>query len=363
MRIGVIAPIEIRVPPVRYGGTELVVHLLTEELHRRGHDVTLFASGDSVTRARLTSVAPTPTREHGRDSSPLSVLNVANALGRSEEFDFLHNHTPWEGMALAGLSSTPMLTTIHGPPEGDAVSVFHRYRGWFNTVSRSAYRQLGRTERFAGVVYNAIDVARYPFVADPRDAFLLYLSRISPQKGPEEAIRIARAVGLPLRMAGAIHPNDRAYFRDRIEPHLDGERVQYLGEVDFDEKVALLTRARCLLAPIQWSEPFGLFMVEAMACGTPVVAYREGAAPELVRDGESGFVVDTFEEFVAKVAEVEHLDPRTCRRHVAEYFDYPRMVDEYLRAYRRILDAERPPPFDAPIPERAETDLSPIDAR
>ena len=340
MRIAMVAPLEMRVPPIGYGGTELVVSLLTEELVRRGHDVTLFASGDSITQAKLFSVCPRFLRSSGREGGILSLLNVVSCLEKAGEFDIIHNHTYPEGLATAGLVTTPVLTTLHGGLSGDGLLLFDHYKGWYNTISRSAKSLVPPKERFAGVIYNGIDCASYPFNGGRRDDHLLFLSRMSPEKGPHLAIEVARQLNMRLMMVGNVHPLDREYFQSQVVPHVDGDGVQYLGEADYQRKRELLVRARCLLAPITWDEPFGLYMVEAMACGTPVVVFDRGSAPEVVRHGVTGYVVNTVAEMAEAVRQVPQIDPKNCRDHVVRNFDVPRMVDDYLSAYQRVLEAE-----------------------
>ena len=337
MRIGMVSPLEMRVPPLGYGGTELVVGLLTEELVRRGHQVTLFASGDSVTNAKLVSVCPSSLRGSDRDIGVLTMLNVVSCLDRAAEFDVIHNHTCLEGLATAGLVKTPVLTTLHGGLSGDYLLLFEQYKGWYNAISYSAKSLLTSKARFAGVIYNAIDCASYPFNGGQRGDDLLFLSRISPEKGPHLAIEVARQLEMRLIIAGNVHPRDRDYFESRVAPLVDGDMILYVGEADYHRKRALLSKARCLLAPITWAEPFGLFMAEAMACGTPVIALNRGSAHEVVRHGETGFVVKSLEEMVEAVHRVHQIDPHRCREHVEQNFNVPRMVDGYEQAYERIV--------------------------
>jgi glycosyltransferase involved in cell wall biosynthesis len=332
-----ISPLEMRVPPIAYGGTELVVSLLTEELVRRGHDVTLFASGDSITNAELVSVCPHFLRGSDRDAGILTMLNVVSCLEQADKFDIIHNHTCFEGLAISGLTKTPMLTTLHGGLKGDWLELFAHYKGWYNTVSRSAKLLLPEKKRFAGVIYNAIDVKSYPFNGSNREPHLLFLSRISYEKGPHLAIEVAKKSGRKLIIAGNVHPADEEYFRTVVMPEVDGDQIQYVGEADYYRKRELLAQAYCLLAPITWPEPFGLFLVEAMACGTPVVVFNRGSAPEVVKHGETGFVVDTLDEMEEVLANVYQIDQRRCREYVEERFDVPRMVDDYLRAYEGVL--------------------------
>ncbi|MFQ5472053.1 MAG: glycosyltransferase family 4 protein [Dehalococcoidia bacterium] len=338
MRIGMIAPLEMRVPPAGYGGTELVVSLLTEELVERGHDVTLFASGDSISRATLAPGSERFLHGSGRDSRILTMLNVTACLERAGEFDIIHNHTCFEGLATAGLVSTPVLTTLHGGLAGDWLLLFKRYRGWYNAISRSALNLLPARERCAGVIYNGIDHESYTFNPNKRNGKLLFLSRMSREKGPHLAIALAKRTGRKLIMAGNVHSVDAKYFKSEVEPYIDGYLIEYVGEANQSTKRQLLSEATCLVAPIIWPEPFGLFMVEAMASGTPVVALSRGSAPEVVNHGVSGFVVATPEEMCHAIERVHEIDPWDCREHVAQNFSVQTMASNYLAAYERILD-------------------------
>jgi glycosyltransferase involved in cell wall biosynthesis len=336
MRIAIIAPLEIRVPPVAYGGTELVVSLLTEALVNRGHDVTLFASGDSVTSARLHAVLPHFLRGTTRAKGLLNLLNTVSCLNQADRFDIIHNHTG-EGMATAHLVKTPMLTTLHGHLDEDWRLVFSRYRGWYNTISQSAKALLPAHEGFAGVVYNAIDVQSYPFNGGHREPHLLFLSRMSPEKGPHLAIEVARRLGCKLVLAGNVDAVDEEFFKAVVLPQVDGDQIQYVGEADYYLKRELLAQAYCLLAPLTWAEPFGLFMAEAMACGTPVIAFGRGAAPEVVKHGETGLIVHSLAEMAEAVSRVPTIDPHRCRAHVERHFDVPLMTDRYLATYEVVL--------------------------
>jgi glycosyltransferase involved in cell wall biosynthesis len=341
MRIAMIAPLEMRVPPVGYGGTELVVSLLTEELVRRGHNVTLFASGDSETSAHLVPGSETFLRGTNRVSQVLSLLNVLTCIESADDFDIIHNHTCPEGLALAGIAGTPMLSTLHGGMTGDWLLLLQQYRGWYNTISHSAQSLLPKKARFTGVVYNGIDHQTYPFNDSPRDSTLLFLSRISREKGTHLAIEVARRLDRPLIIAGNVHEVDAEYFEKEVEPLIDGRLIRYVGEAGYLAKRELLANASCLLAPITWDEPFGLFMAESMACGTPVVALRRGAAPELISHGETGFVVETVDEMVRMVPRVSEISPYACRARVTELFSVERMTTSYLAAYRNVIEASR----------------------
>ncbi len=337
MRIGMISPLEMRVPPVAYGGTELIVSLLTEEFVKLGHEVTLFASGDSVTRARLISVCPHFLRGTDRDKAILNMLNVVSCIQKADELDIIHNNTQVEGMSVACLTKTPMLTTLHGNLKGDLRVLFSHYAGWYNTISQSAKSLLPEKERFAGVIYNAIDVSAFPFNASHSKSYLLFLSRISHEKGPHLAIEVARKLGMRLIIAGNVDTTDEQYFRREIIPRVDGDQIKYIGEADFDRKIELMLGAYCLLAPITWPEPFGLFMIEAMACGTPVIVLNQGSAPEVVKHGQTGFVVNSLMEMSEAVSKIDRINRAACRQYVQEHFDVPRMAEDYLKAYEHVV--------------------------
>jgi len=326
-----------RVPPAAYGGTELIVSLLTEEYVKRGHEVTLFASGDSITQARLVSVCTHYLRGLNRDKSVLEMLNAVTCLKHSHEFDIIHNNTLLEGMSIACLTRTPMLTTLHGNLQGDWRLLFANYGGWYNTISRSAKSLLPEKDHFAGIIYNAINIKVYPFNGSVNENYLLFLSRISHEKGPHLAIEVAKKLKMKLIIAGNVDIPDEQYFRREILPKIDGNQIKYVGEVDFNQKIDLISGAYCLLAPITWPEPFGLFMIEAMACGTPVIVLNQGSASEVVENGRTGYVVNNIYEMADAVEKVSEIDKWACRKHVSDRFDVPRMADEYLLTYEKIL--------------------------
>lgn len=344
MKILQIAPIWERVPPPAYGGIEAVVGDLCNELVRRGHEVSLCASGDSETAAELLAVYPRSLRtaEDVVDPSPYAWVHAALSLRDARSFDIIHNHAGELVMAMSHLADVSMLTTRHGPFPPDWKFVWDHYEGWYNTISRSERLQMPPVLKatYGGAVYNGIDVESFPY-SEAKDDYLLFLSRVSPEKGTHLAVEAAGRLGLPLIIAGKVDRVDEEYFRTMIEPQIDGRRVVFAGEADGALKRRLYAGARCLLMPLMWEEPFGLVMVEAMACGTPVIALSRGSAPELIRDGETGYLVSNVEEMVAAVRRVDRIDPRRCREHVAEHFSIGRMTEGYLALYERILGTTR----------------------
>ena len=313
MKILQIAPLWETVPPPAYGGTEAVIHTLVEELVRRGHEVTLCASGDSQTSAQLSSVYGRSLRAADDLSAkqPYSWHHAVFSLRDAREFDIVHNHAGEEVMALAHLvPDVPMLTTMHCLITPDTKIIWDHYQGYYNTISWSARHLMPEVEggSFAGTAYNAIDVPTFPF-EDEKDDYLLFLARISPEKAPNLAVEVARRSGRRLIIAGKVDPNDLLYFSTVVAPLIDGEQVVYVGEADARFKRELYRKAQCLLMPIIWDEPFGLAMIEAMACGTPVIAFNRGAVPEIVRNGKTGFIVERVDEMVAAYIDKYWDDP------------------------------------------------------
>jgi len=341
MKILQIAPLWEPVPPPAYGGTEAVVYLLVEELVRRGHDVTLCASGDSNTSAKLQACYPVSLRtaDHLEDRGPYSLQHSAMALRDASEYDIVHNHAGEEVMAMSQLvRDVPMLTTMHCLMTPDTKFIWDNYRGHYNTISWSQHRNMPpvRGPRFAGVAYNGIDVASFPF-QEKKEDFLLFMGRISPEKGPHLAIEVARRTDKRLVMAGKVDQADEKFYAEVVAPLIDDRKVVYVGEADGGMKRDLYRRASCVLMPLTWEEPFGLVMAESLACGTPVVALKRGAAPEIIQDGETGFVVETVDEMVEAVGRAAEIRPLDCRRHVERRFDATVMADAYLRLYEGIL--------------------------
>jgi glycosyltransferase involved in cell wall biosynthesis len=341
MRILQLAPLSERVPPPAYGGTEAVVSLLADELVRLGHDVTLAASGDSTTTAHLHAVYHRSLRGASgiQDPGPYEWAHVGSALSRAHRFDVVHNHAGELAMALAGLLPTPMLTTAHCVPTEDAEVIWRSFRGAYNAISADALARLAPIApcgRNMGYVHNAIDANSFPFSRLGGDD-LLFLSRMSPEKGPQHAIEVARRCGMRLLLAGKVDEQDRRFFDEVIAGLIDGDQIVFLGEASAELKRLLYASARCLLFPIMWDEPFGLVMPEAMACGTPVIAFNRGSAPEVIDHGVTGFVVDTIDEMVTAVQRVTRIDRMACRREAEGRFSAQAMAKRYVAIYRQIV--------------------------
>ena len=341
MKIAILAPTWFAVPPTGYGGIELVVSLLADGLVDAGHEVTLFASGDSLTKANLSYVfEEAPSELIGR-----SMPEIRHALAcytRADEFDVINDHSGIPAAALGGLVQTPVLHTLHGPL--DTLETQDAYGSIAKVAPRVGLISISENQRrpmpdlpWAATIPNAIDLSIYPSKPHKGD-YLLFLGRFSPDKGAHRAIAVAMELGLPLKMAGKNRePKERQYFAELVEPHLGHGGIEYLGEVTHGEKVELLQDARATLFPIEWEEPFGLVMIESMACGTPVIATRHGAVPEVIEDGVSGIIVDSYREMAAALEQADGLDPAECRRYVEERFAPERMVGDYERAYAAAL--------------------------
>jgi glycosyltransferase involved in cell wall biosynthesis len=338
VRIAVIAPPWYRVPPSGYGGIEWVVALLADGLSDRGHDVTLFAPPGSQTEAELV-----PPLEHvppqERIGDPwYEAAHAVSAYARGQEFDLLHDHTGPVGVSIGAMSGCPTVHTLHGPFTDEATMLYKRIarRHWFVAISENQQSMGPPNLRWAGVVYNGIPTDRYPLRQDKED-FLFFLGRADEEKAPHLAIEAARRAGRRLVLCVTTkNDRERRYWATQVAPLL-GDDVEVRGECDQAQKTELLARAAALLFPIQWPEPFGLVMTEAMACGTPVVAWRNGSVPEVVADGETGFIVDSVEEMAAAVARVGDLDPHAMRARVKERFSAEAMVAGYERVYHQIL--------------------------
>lgn len=345
MRIAQIAPLYEAVPPRLYGGTERVVAHLADELTRQGHDVTLFASGDSQTLAELVPCRDTALRLDPARSSDIAahLLMLDDVRRRTHEFDILHFHTDCLHMPLFRDIAGKTVTTLHGRLDLKDLGPFVRRFPNFPLVSISdAQRAPLPDAKWAATVYHGYPLDLYPFTAKPEAGYLAFLGRMSPEKRPDRAIEIARRVGMPIRLAAKVDAADRAYFKQVIEPLLDDPLVAFVGEINDADKGAFLGNARALLFPIDWPEPFGLVMIEAMACGTPVIAFNHGSVPEVLEDGVTGFIVDSMEDAVAAAAHAATLDRALIRRRFEERFSVTAMAYGYLDVYERVLHKREP---------------------
>ncbi len=339
MKVAVLSPVWFPVPPSGYGGIEWIVSLLADGLADAGHEVTLFASGDSKTRAELDYVfRRAPSERIGQ-----TFWELQHALGcfkRDGEFDVVHDHTGLMGLAIGSLLQTPLVHTVHGPLTGHPGELYEQI---VQMAPRAHLISLSMNQRkpkpdlpWIANVPNALDLSFYPYARERGD-YLLFLGRMSPDKGAHRAVSIALEAGLPLKIAGkCAEPAEQEYFDAMVRPHLGSGR-EYVGEVSHGEKVELLRGARATLFPIEWEEPFGLVMIESMACGTPVVATRWGAVPEVIEHGRTGIIVDTWRDMIGALEEADRLEPGDLRRSVEQRFTPERMVADYVGAYELAL--------------------------
>ncbi|WOD39525.1 glycosyltransferase family 4 protein [Nodosilinea sp. E11] len=360
MRIAQVTPLWEQVPPLAYGGTELVVSLLTEELVQRGHQVTLFASGDSQTLAQLDPGCDRALRKLGiplGDYGPYQQRQLSKVLGRAEEFDIIHSHMDVAAWPSTQANWPPVVHTLHGPFTADCEKALSQYRQQ-NLISVSKSQQRADLElNYVATVYNAIAIDEFEFYPQPQDPpYLAFLGRMSSEKGPHLAIEIAKRSGWPLKMAGKVDAEDQAFFDSQVAPHIDGQQIEFLGEVSQAEKKTLIGQATATLFPITWPEPFGLVMTESMVSGTPVVAMAIGSAPEVVADGKTGFLCQSVDDCIEAVAQIHRLSRQACRDHVALNFSVAKMVDGYEAVYRQLLRDRTKPSFG---PQRRVVDLRP----
>jgi glycosyltransferase involved in cell wall biosynthesis len=340
MKIAQIAPLIESVPPRFYGGTERVVSYLTEELVLLGHDVTLFASGDSMTSARLINCATTALRlnPNVRDPIPYYMLMLDRVRECAEDFDILHFHIDQFHFPLFRPLAGRTLTTLHG--RQDLPDLRPLYFG-FNEMPLVSISDGQRAPipnaNFVATVYHGLPLALHRPTFKPRGGYLAFLGRISPEKGVDRAIKVAQTLGIPLKIAAKVDRVDEAYFREQIAPLLKGPGVQFIGEINEQEKTDFLGEALALMFLIDWPEPFGLSMIEAMACGTPVLALRRGSVDEVVEDGLTGHTVDSIEEATFMLPRVIALDRRAVRRRFEERFTATRMAKDYVRVYDSLL--------------------------
>jgi glycosyltransferase involved in cell wall biosynthesis len=346
VRIAMLAPPWIPVPPPAYGGIEEVVRLLCEGLAEHGHEVTLFAPPGSESRAEVTAVLEEAHPDEIQKAQievdhvarVFAAIDAAAADGRP--YDVIHDHTGHSALAMADRVGTPLVHTLHGPFD-QAACHFYAQHGRKASIVAISQAQLDDAPAEMGggaVVPNPIELGEWPFRAD-KDGYVLWIGRMSPDKGPNRAIAAAREAGVRLLLAGPVQPGQEEFFAEEVEPHLDDEGIEYVGEADAQGKRGLYQGARGLLMPIRWPEPFGLVMVEALASGTPVIAFPEGSAPEVVEDGRTGFIVDDEHAMAAAIDRLDTIDPQACRRSCEQRFSVDAVVRGYEDVYRAAASA------------------------
>ena len=335
MHIAMLSPIAWRTPPRHYGPWESVASLLTEGLVARGHDVVLFATADSQTSGTLHAVCP---RGYEEDRSLIpkvwECLHISELFEHADAYDMIHNHFDFLPLTYTGLTATPVVTTIHGFSSPGILPVYKKYNG------KAFYVSISDADRspdldYIKTIHHGIDIQQFDFQPAPDD-YLLFFGRIHQDKGTREALDIARDCGKKLILAGIIQ--DQAYYDQFVAPRIDNDKVVYIGSAGPAERNRLLGKARALLHPIQFNEPFGLSVIESMACGTPVIAFSKGAMPELIENGKSGFLVNNVDEAIEAVARIEDIDRADCRRRVERHFTVDRMIDDYLQVYETVLE-------------------------
>lgn len=342
MRIAQVSPLYESVPPRLYGGTERVISWLTEELVRQGHDVTLFASGDSLTNALLIPACPQALRLDSSCCDPLAhhIQLIEQVLQRKDDFDLIHFHIDYLHFPLSRREALPQLTTLHGRLDIPDLAPLYREFSEMPVVSISdSQRRPLPWINWQGTVHHGLPEDKF-IPSFEGGTYLAFLGRISPEKGIDQAIEIALRAGMPLKVAAKVDRIDEDYFEARIKPLLDHELIEFVGEISDLEKNDFLGNATALLFPINWCEPFGIVLIEAMACGLPIIAYPLGSVREIIEDGVTGFLVQNVEEAVAALGNLSLIDRRNCRTVFEEHFSVQRMTDDYLTIYDRIIKPE-----------------------
>jgi glycosyltransferase involved in cell wall biosynthesis len=344
LRIAQLVPFEETVPPTKYGGTELVASNLCDGLVAQGHDVTLFSVGGSKTKAKLVKIFPTSLRAmHSADMKAresMKFMGVGRVLtaAANGKFDIVHNHIGWRVLPFTGMIPHPIVTTLHGPLDIPYQQMVYKPYAHTPFVSISNNQRKPLKLNYAATVYNGIRVNTFPFI-EKKDDYLAFLGRMSPEKGPVQAIQVAKRTKRRLIMAAKVDAVDVKFFNEKVRPLIDGKQIKFLGEVDHAGKGKLLSHAAGLLALIQWEEPFGLFMAEANACGTPVIAIARGAAPEVIAHKKTGYLVRSTEEAARMVPLLGRIKPAACRSRAQKYFSVDAMVAGYVRVYEKLIRA------------------------
>ncbi|GAB5047044.1 glycosyltransferase family 4 protein [Thermodesulfovibrio sp. TK110] len=343
MKIGLISPLWKKLPPEKYGGTELVVYDLACALTEKGHEVTVFASGDSNLPCKLIPIIEKNLYEMlGQfkwDFYDYDILQTEIVGKMSDEFDVLHNHNGFIPLTISPLTKTPILTTIHSSLPPEPAVLRKAFKDRFYVSISNAQRELAPELNWIATVYHGIDVKKYPF-SEEKGEYIVFLGTFSPHKGPDIAIEISKKAGIPIILAGEIRKEFEEFYREKILLKQDGKQIKVFGELTFQEKAELLKNALALILPVRWKEAFGLVMIEAMACGTPVIAFRKGSTQEVVEHGITGFLVDSVDEACEALQQIEKIDRNVCRETVQQKFSRDTMAENYLKIYK-ILEANR----------------------
>jgi len=341
MRIAQIAPLWIPVPPITYGGTELIISWLSDELVRRGHEVTLFATGDSKVSARLVPVWPRSLwRAHLTSPHTVFSLMYEKLLEMQDEFDIIHDHCEWYTAPFSKFLKPPILTTLHHPLNEETIILYKKFPNIYYVAISKNQKKSGPGINITKTIYHGLPTEKYHFNSNPQD-YLLWLSKIIPQKGLTDAIEVAKKRGEKLIISGIIPKEQQDYFEYRLKPLIDGKQIQFVGASNFEKKIELFKNAKAFLYPVRRPEPFGLVVIEAMTCGTPVIAYREGSMPELIKDGKTGFLVNNQEEMIKALNKVNQIKRNDCHHHIRRKFNLQKMVNKYEALYNKILKNEK----------------------
>lgn len=345
MKIALLAPFEESVPPLKYGGTELIVHYLTEHLSKKGHEVFLFATGDSKTQAKLIPIFSKAIRKEPYGSD-LKIRDALKYIGISKvikelkkiRIDIIHNHIGWRFLPFSPFFDCPVLTTLHGPLNIPYQKfVYGQFKKLpFVSISNAQRKPLPDLNYIA-TIYNGIDINQFEFKENPKGDYFAFLGRMSPEKGPLEAILAAKKANVKLKMAAKVDTVDKEYFQTKIKPLIDGKQIEFIGEIKPKEKSDFLKNARGLLAPIQWEEPFGLFFIEAMACGTPVITLKKGSTSEIIENKKTGFILNKVEQIPSAIRQIDKIKRQECRKQIEEKFTSEIMVENYEKIYKKIL--------------------------
>ena len=347
MRIAQLAPIWKTVPPKKYGGTELVVSELTEELVRQGHQVTLFACGGSSTTGKLVEVIQKPMYDLAggfgwKTIQPYMFLEFAELIKHLKDFDIIHNHIDdFYPLVFAPLIDIPLVTTWHSSTRPNFPFLAERFKDNFFVSISDAQRQLAPYLNYVQTIYHGLPIKRYEFANDSRNDFLFFLGSLTAEKGVDLAVKAASEMGEKLIIAGERRKADEEFLREKVLPYVDGEKIKLLGEISFQEKIHYYSQAKALLFPSQWHEAFGLVMIEALACGTPVIAYNHGSVSEVIENNKTGFVVDNFSDFKQSISQIASISRSDCRLAAETRFDVKIMADNYVKLYQQLIKNNR----------------------